>query len=294
MQHVQDNAEEHVRRVIASLNEGSFAAPMDNGATIRVTVKPDRARRALTVDFTGTSAQDPGNFNAPLAITRAAVLYVFRTLVDDAIPLNEGCLKPIEIIVPEGSLLNPLRGAAVVAGNVETSQVIVDALYGALGKLAASQGTMNNFTFGTERYQYYETICGGSGAGPGFDGASVVQTHMTNSRLTDPEVLESRFPILIERFGVRRGSGGDGAHRGGDGAVRAIRFREPMTAAILANRRVTAPFGLAGGAAAKPGRNLVRRASGEIVELAATGKADVGEGDVFVIETPGGGGYGKA
>jgi 5-oxoprolinase (ATP-hydrolysing) len=292
MLHVQDNAEEHVRRVIATLDAGSFEAPMDNGATIRVAVRPDKARRTLTVDFTGTSAQDAGNFNAPLAITRAAVLYVFRTLVDDAIPLNEGCLKPIEIVVPEGSLLNPKRGAAVVAGNVETSQVIVDALYGALGKLAASQGTMNNFTFGTERYQYYETICGGSGAGPGFDGASVVQTHMTNSRLTDPEVLESRFPVLIERFGVRRGSGGPGVHHGGDGAVRAIRFREPMTAAILANRRATAPFGLNGGGAAKPGRNYVRRRAGGIVELAATGKVDVEVGDRFVIETPGGGGYG--
>ncbi len=292
MRHVQDNAEEHVRRVIATLDAGSFEAPMDNGATIRVAVKPNKAKRTLTVDFTGTSAQDKGNFNAPLAITRAAVLYVFRTLVDDAIPLNEGCLKPIEIVVPEGSLLNPRRGAAVVAGNVETSQVIVDALYGALGTLAASQGTMNNFTFGTDRYQYYETICGGSGAGPDFDGASVVQTHMTNSRLTDPEVLESRFPILIERFGVRRGSGGDGAHHGGDGAVRAIRFREPMTAAILANRRATAPFGLKGGGAAKPGRNYVRRKSGEIIDLPATGQADVEAGDVFVIETPGGGGYG--
>jgi 5-oxoprolinase (ATP-hydrolysing) len=265
---------------------------MDNGVVIRVEVKPDKIRRTLTVDFSGTSAQDRGNFNAPLAITRAAVLYVFRSLVDDAIPLNEGCLKPIEIIVPEGSLLNPRRGAAVVAGKVETSQVIVDALYGALGKLAASQGTMNNFTFGTDRYQYYETICGGSGAGPDFDGASVVQTHMTNSRLTDPEVLESRFPILIERFRVRRGSGGGGAHHGGDGAVRAIRFREPMTAAILANRRATSPFGLKGGGAAEPGRNYVQRASGGTLELPATGQADVHAGDVFVIETPGGGGFG--
>jgi 5-oxoprolinase (ATP-hydrolysing) len=294
MRHVQDNAEEHIRRVIDGLDEGSFEAPMDNGAVIRVAIRPDKARRRLRVDFTGTSAQDAGNFNAPLAITRAAVLYVFRTLVDDAIPLNEGCLKPIDIVVPEGSLLNPRRGAAVVAGNVETSQVVVDALYGALGKLAASQGTMNNFTFGDERYQYYETICGGSGAGPGFDGASAVQTHMTNSRLTDPEVLEKRFPVLIEQFAVRRGSGGAGEHQGGDGAVRAVRFRQPMTAAMLANRRSTAPFGLQGGDAAKPGRNYVRRANGEIVELAATGKAQVETGDVFVIETPGGGGFGVA
>ncbi|MDP3738859.1 MAG: hydantoinase B/oxoprolinase family protein [Hyphomonadaceae bacterium] len=293
MRHVQDNAEEHIRRVIAALDAGSFEAPMDNGAVIRVAVKPDRAARRLVVDFTGTTAQDAGNFNAPLAITRATVLYVFRTLVDDAIPLNEGCMKPIDIVVPEGSLLNPKRGAAVVAGNVETSMVIVDALYGALGKLAASQGTMNNFTFGTERYQYYETICGGSGAGPTFDGASVVQTHMTNSRLTDPEILESRFPILIERFGVRRGSGGEGAHRGGDGAVRAIRFRESMTAAILANRRATTPFGLEGGSAGKPARNYVRRCDGRIEELPATAKVAVEAGDTFIIETPGGGGFGR-
>jgi 5-oxoprolinase (ATP-hydrolysing) len=292
MGHVQDNAEEHIRRVIDGLEAGSFEAPMDNGAVIRVSVKPDKAKRRLVVDFTGTTAQHAGNFNAPLAITRAAVLYVFRTLVVDAIPLNEGCLKPIDIIVPEGSLLNPKRGAAVVAGNVETSMVIVDALYGALGRLAASQGTMNNFTFGTDRYQYYETICGGSGAGPGFDGTAVVQTHMTNSRLTDPEVLESRYPILIERFGVRRGSGGDGEWHGGDGAVRIVRFREAMTAAMLANRRATAPFGVAGGKPGKPGRNAVRRADGRVEELPATAQVEVASGDAFVIETPGGGGYG--
>ncbi len=293
MGHVQDNAEEHIRRVIDGLEPGSFEAPMDNGAVIRVSVKPDKAARRLVVDFTGTTAQDAGNFNAPLAITRAAVLYVFRTLVDDAIPLNEGCLKPIDIIVPEGSLLNPKRGAAVVAGNVETSMVVVDALYAALGRLAASQGTMNNFTFGTDRYQYYETICGGSGAGPGFDGTAVVQTHMTNSRLTDPEVLESRYPILIERFGVRHGSGGDGEWYGGDGAVRIVRFREAMTAAMLANRRATAPFGIAGGGSGKPGRNAVRRAGGRVEELPATAQADVAAGDAFIIETPGGGGFGK-
>ncbi len=292
MGHVQDNAEEHIRRVIDGLEPGSFEAPMDNGAVIRVAVKPDRSTRRLTVDFTGTTRQDPGNFNAPLAITRAAVLYVFRTLVDDAIPLNEGCLKPIDIIVPEGSLLNPKRGAAVVAGNVETSMVIVDALYGALNRLAASQGTMNNFTFGDYYYQYYETICGGSGAGPGFPGASAVQTHMTNSRLTDPEVLEGRFPIIIEQFAVRRGSGGDGEYRGGDGAVRKVRFRQPMTAAMLANRRKTAPFGLAGGADGAFGRNAVQRADGSVEELAATAQVEMLTGDTFVIETPGGGGYG--
>ena len=292
MGHVQNNAEEQIKRVIEKLEAGAFEAPMDNGGLIRVAITPDRAARTVRVDFTGTSAQAANNFNAPLAITRAAVLYVFRTLVDDNIPLNEGCLKPIEIIVPEGSMLNPRRGAAVVAGNVETSQVIVDALYGALGVLAASPGTMNNFTFGDDKRQYYETICGGSGAGAAFDGASAVQTHMTNSRLTDPEVLETRFPVLVERFAVRRGSGGAGAHVGGDGAVRRIRFRAPMTAAILANRRATAPHGLKGGASGKAGLNYVQRRDGAIEQLAATGKAEMERGDVFVIETPGGGGYG--
>jgi 5-oxoprolinase (ATP-hydrolysing) len=294
MGHVQDNAEEQIKRVIDRLKPGEFSVTMDSGATVRVAVTPDRAKRTVKVDFTGTSPQQESNFNAPLAITRAATLYVFRTLVDDNIPLNEGCLKPIEIIVPEGSLLNPKRGAAVVAGNVETSQVVVDALYGALGALAASQGTMNNFTFGDDKRQYYETICGGSGAGPSFDGTAVVQTHMTNSRLTDPEVLETRFPVLVERFGVRRGSGGAGAHKGGDGAVRRIRFREAMTAAILANRRATKPFGLNGGGDGAAGVNRVERADGSVTPLAATGKAEVLPGDVFVIETPGGGGYGKA
>ena len=293
MRHVQDNAEEHVRRVIDTLEAGSFEAPMDNGAVIRVTVRPDKVARRVAIDFSGTSAQDAGNFNAPLSITRAAVLYVFRTLVDDAIPLNEGCLTPIDIITPEGCLLNPRKGAAVVAGNVETSMVVVDALYGAMGRLGASQGTMNNFTFGNERYQYYETICGGSGAGPGFGGASVVQTHMTNSRLTDPEILESRYPILIERFGVRRGSGGEGEWRGGDGAVRVVRFREAMTAAMLSNRRSTAPFGVSGGGEAKPGVNAVRRANGDLEMLPATARVQMAPGDAFLIETPGGGGFGE-
>ncbi|MEZ5959117.1 MAG: hydantoinase B/oxoprolinase family protein [Hyphomonadaceae bacterium] len=294
MRHVQDNAEEQIKRVIDTLSPGAFEVAMDSGATVRVAITPDHAKRTVRVDFTGTSAQQDSNFNAPLAITRAATLYVFRTLVSDNIPLNEGCLKPIEIVVPKGSLLNPARGAAVVAGNVETSQVIVDVLYGALGALAASQGTMNNFTFGDETRQYYETICGGSGAGPSFDGASVVQTHMTNSRLTDPEVLETRFPVLVERFGVRRGSGGNGMHRGGNGAVRRVRFREPMMAAMLANRRATAPFGLNGGASGAKGINRVERVDGSVTELGATGKVRVQAGDVFVIETPGGGGYGKA
>jgi 5-oxoprolinase (ATP-hydrolysing) len=292
MRHVQDNAEEQIRRVIETLTPGAFEAPMDNGAVIRVAVRPNRAARTVQIDFTGTSPQQDNNFNAPLAITRAATLYVFRTLVEENIPLNEGCLKPIEIIVPEGSLLNPKRGAAVVAGNVETSQAIVDALYGALGALAASQGTMNNFTFGDATRQYYETICGGAGAGPAFDGASAVQTHMTNSRLTDPEVLETRFPVIVERFGVRRGSGGAGAHKGGDGAVRRIRFREPMQAAILSNRRAVAPFGLDGGGDGAPGVNRVERTGGAAETLTATDKTIVAPGDVFVIETPGGGGFG--
>ncbi len=294
MGHVQDNAEAQIKRVIETLEPGRFEAPLDNGAVIRVAIEPDRATQRVRIDFTGTTEQQSNNFNAPLAITRAAVLYVFRTLVNDNIPLNEGCLKPIEIVVPEGCLLNPRRGAAVVAGNVETSQVIVDALYGALGVLAGSPGTMNNFTFGDDERQYYETICGGSGAGAGFDGASAVQTHMTNSRLTDPEVLESRFPVVVERFGVRRHSGGAGAHTGGDGAVRRIRFCAPMTAAILANRRATAPHGLKGGASGKAALNYIQRRDGSIEALAGTGKAEMAPGDTFVIETPGGGGYGRA
>ncbi|NDC58152.1 MAG: 5-oxoprolinase, partial [Alphaproteobacteria bacterium] len=294
MAHVQDNAEEQIRRVVDRLKPGAFSVAMDNGATVKVAITPDRHARSVRVDFSGTSPQQPNNFNAPLAITRAATLYVFRTLVDDDIPLNEGCLRPIDLVVPEGSLLNPRPGAAVVAGNVETSQVVVDALYGALGALAASQGTMNNFTFGDASRQYYETICGGAGAGPTFDGASVVQTHMTNSRLTDPEVLETRFPVIVEQFSVRHGSGGGGKQKGGDGALRRIRFRAPMTAAILSNRRSTAPFGLDGGSDGKVGANWIERIDGSVTTLTATGKANVAAGDVFVIETPGGGGYGDA
>jgi len=294
MGHVMANAEEQVRRVIDRLTDGDFACETDGGATVKVGIRVDRAARAAVIDFAGTSPQLDSNFNAPLSITRAATLYVFRTLVDDEIPLNEGCLKPLEIRVPEGSMLNPRYPAAVVAGNVETSQVVVDALYGALGALAGSQGTMNNFTFGDDRRQYYETIAGGSGAGPGFDGASAVQTHMTNSRLTDPEVLETRFPVLLEEFSIRRGSGGEGAHRGGDGVVRRVRFREPMTAAILSNRRRVAPRGLDGGGDGKAGINRVERASGGIEVLTATDQREMAAGDVFVIETPGGGGFGKA
>ena len=292
MQHVQDNAEENVRRVLSRLQDGEFRYEMDAGCAIQVRISVDRATRSATIDFSGTSEQQPNNFNAPLAVCRAAVLYVFRTLVDDEIPMNEGCMKPLELIVPEGCMLNPRYPAAVVAGNVETSQCVTDCLYGALGVLAAAQGTMNNFTFGNERYQYYETIAGGCGAGPDFDGTDAVHTHMTNSRLTDPEVLEWRFPVVLEQFAIRRGSGGRGRHRGGDGIVRRIRFNEAMTAAILSNHRRIPPFGLAGGANGALGRNWVERATGDRIDLTGTGKVEMLPGDVFEIQTPGGGGYG--
>jgi len=293
MGHVQDNAEESVRRVLARLQGGAFSVEMDDGAIIKVDVRVNNAARRAVIDFTGTSAQRPGNANAPTAITRAAVLYVFRCIVDDAIPLNEGCLKPLELVVPPGSLLAPNPPAAVVAGNVETSQALGDCLMGARGVMAASQGTMNNLTFGDDRHQYYETICGGAGAGPDFDGADAVQTHMTNSRLTDPEVLEWRFPVLVDGFAIRRGSGGEGAHRGGDGVVRRLKFLEPMTAGILSNRRRVPPFGLAGGENGLPGRNSVERADGSIEVLSGTARVEMAPGDIFVIETPGGGGYGR-
>jgi 5-oxoprolinase (ATP-hydrolysing) len=292
MGHVQANAEESVRRVIGVLKDGDFALPMDCNAVIRTKIHIGADRRSATIDFTGTSAQLPNNFNAPAAVCMAAVLYVFRTLVDDEIPLNAGCLKPLEVLIPEGCMLKPRYPAAVVAGNVETSQCITDALYGALGVLAASQGTMNNFTFGNGRYQYYETVAGGSGAGPGFDGADVVQTHMTNSRLTDPEVLEWRFPVLLESFEIRPGSGGRGRWRGGHGAVRRVRFLEPMTAAILSGHRLLRPHGMAGGEPGLAGRNYVMRADGARTELGPFDQTEMAAGDVFVIETPGGGGYG--
>ncbi len=292
MGHVMAYAEEAVRRLIGRLRDGEFSYEMDNGARVGVAIRVDREKRSAVVDFAGTSAQQPNNFNAPYSICRAATLYVFRTLVDDPIPLNDGCMRPITLNVPAGSMLNPDYPAAVVAGNVETSQVITDCLFAACGALAPSQGTMNNFTFGNERYQYYETIAGGAGAGPDFDGASAVQTHMTNSRLTDPEILETRLPVILERFAIRRGSGGAGAHRGGDGVVRQIRFREPMHAAILANRRRVAPRGICGGGDASPGVNKVVRADGREEILTATDAAEMAAGDAFVIETPGGGGYG--
>jgi 5-oxoprolinase (ATP-hydrolysing) len=289
---VQDNAEESVRRVIDVLKNGEFTYPMDSGGQIKVAITIDKSARSAKIDFTGTSPQQTNNFNAPAAVCKAAVLYVFRTLVDDDIPLNAGCLKPLEIINPEGCMLNPCYPAAVVAGNVETSQNITDALYCALGVMAASQGTMNNFTFGNERYQYYETICGGAGAGVNFDGTDAVQTHMTNSRLTDPEVLEWRFPVLLESFAIRANSGGNGCHRGGNGVVRRVRFREAMTAGILSGRRVIYPCGLNGGGNGVLGRNYVERVDGKVEELGSTATVEMQSGDVFVIETPGGGGYG--
>jgi 5-oxoprolinase (ATP-hydrolysing) len=293
MGHVQDNAEESVRRVITSLKDGAFTLPLDNGAQISVAIRVDAAARSAEIDFTGTSAQLTNNFNAPTAVCMAAVLYVFRTLVNDDIPLNAGCLKPLKVIIPDGSMLNPHPPASVVAGNVETSTCITNALYGALGAMAAGQCTMNNFTFGNARYQYYETISGGSGAGPDFDGTSVVQTHMTNSRLTDPEVLEFRFPVRLDSYEIRKGSGGTGLHKGGDGGVRRVRFLEPMTASILSNGRRHGAFGMAGGSAGQPGINRVERADGTREALDHIGSVEMAPGDVFVIETPGGGGFGE-
>ncbi|MCT9083501.1 hydantoinase B/oxoprolinase family protein [Streptomyces fulvoviolaceus] len=292
MRHVQDNAEEAVRRVIDALVDGEYAYETDSGAVIRVHVRVDRENRSATVDFTGTSPQLASNFNAPFAVVNAAVLYVFRTLVDDDIPLNDGCLRPLDIVVPPGSMLAPEPPAAVVAGNVETSQAITGALYAALGVQAEGSGTMNNVTFGNAHHQYYETVASGSGAGDGFPGAPVVQTHMTNSRLTDPEVLEWRLPVQLDEFALRRGSGGAGRWPGGDGAVRRIRFHEAMTVSTLSQHRRVPPYGMAGGEPGALGANRVERADGTVTELGGSGAADVGPGDVLVIETPGGGGYG--
>ena len=293
MRHVQDNAEESVRRVITRLKDGSFTLALDNGAQLQVSIRVNAAERSAVIDFTGTSVQQSNNFNAPKAVCMAAVLYVFRTLVDDDIPLNAGCLKPLSVIIPEGCMLNPNPPASVVAGNVETSSCITNALYGALGEMAASQCTMNNFTFGNARYQYYETISGGSGAGAGFNGTDVVQTHMTNSRMTDPEVLEFRFPVRLDSYQIRQGSGGAGQWHGGNGGVRRVRFLEPMTASILSNGRVHPSFGMAGGQAGQTGVNRVLRADGRLEQLAHIGQAEMQVGDVFEISTPGGGGYGR-
>ena len=292
MRAVQANAARSMRAALAQLSSGSFRYEMDNGDAIVVRVEVDAAARRARIDFTGTSAQGEHNFNAPRAVCTAAVLYVFRTLIQAPIPLNEGCLAPLEIVIPEGCMLDPKPPAAVAAGNVETSQCIVDALYGALGVLAASQGTMNNLTFGDEALQYYETICGGAGAGPGFDGCSAVQTHMTNSRLTDPEILEAEYPVLVREFSIRRGSGGAGRYPGGDGTVRRLQFRTAFSGALLANHRRIAPFGIQGGAPALPGAAQLRRADGRIETLGATARFEVGAGDELTIATPGGGGCG--
>jgi 5-oxoprolinase (ATP-hydrolysing) len=304
MRHVQDNAEESVRRVITRLKDGEFTLPLDNGAQIKVAIRVDATNRSAEIDFTGTSGQQTNNFNAPTAVCMAAVLYVFRTLVDDDIPLNAGCLKPLKVIIPPGSMLNPNPPASVVAGNVETSSCITNALYGALGIMGASQCTMNNFTFGNERHQYYETISGGSGAGAltdaegrvidGFDGTSVVQTHMTNSRLTDPEVLEFRFPVRLDSYEIRQGSGGAGRWRGGNGGLRRVRFLEAMTASILSNGRKHGAFGMAGGQPGLVGVNRVVRSNGAVEELDHIGQTEMEPGDVFEVHTPGGGGYGEA
>ncbi len=292
MRHVMDNAEASVRRVLGRLRDGAFHYTMDNGAPLHVRVQVNRAERTAVVDFTGTGPQNAGNFNAPPAVTRAVVLYVFRCLVGDDIPLNDGCLKPIELIIPPGTFLSPQPGAAVVAGNTEVSQAVCNALFGALGAIACSQATMNNFLFGDATRQYYETICGGTGAGPGFNGTSAIQTHMTNTRMTDPEVFELRYPVVLEEFAIRRGSGGAGRWRGGDGARRRVRFLDRMTAVIVASRREVAPFGLDGGSDGLAGRQWVDRADGSRTILSGTSSAELLPGDVVTIETPGGGGFG--
>ncbi|GAB5371188.1 hypothetical protein AAMO2058_001557800 [Amorphochlora amoebiformis] len=293
MKYVQDNAEEMVRKVIDALEAGTFTYEMDDGCKVKVTVSIDKKERSATIDFTGTDPQQKSNFNAPKAIAQAACLYVFRTLVDHPIPLNSGCMKPLKIILPEKSMVNPSPPAAVVAGNVEVSQTITDALYGALGVLAGCQGTMNNFTFGTSTDGYYETICGGTGAGPNFDGCDAVHSNMTNTRLTDPEILETRYPVRLEQFEIRSNSGGEGKYRGGNGIVRAIRFLKPMTASILSNHRRVPPYGLQGGGSGKVGKNTLIKANGKVEELSHRAEIEMNSGDVFVIQTPGGGGFGK-
>ena len=293
MKHVQDNAEESVRRVLDVLSDSSFTYKMDDGNQVSVAISVDKIERSATIDFTGTSEQHPGNYNAPSAICYAAVLYVFRCLVDDDIPLNAGCLKPLNLIIPKRSMINPEYPAAVIAGNVETSQYIVDALLGALGVVAASQGTMNNFIWGNDRVQNYETICGGSGASINQDGCSAVHTHMTNSRLTDPEILEWRFPVRLESFSIRKNSGGSGLKNGGDGVDRRLRFLEPMTVNIITGHRVVPPYGLAGGNSGALGKNYVIHLDNSITELKTKGQIEVVKDDIFVLKTPGGGGFGK-
>jgi 5-oxoprolinase (ATP-hydrolysing) len=293
MQHVQDNAEESVRRVLGVLQDCNFDYPMDGGRQIRVRISVDRQKREATIDFTGTSPQSEGNYNAPTAVCKAAVLYVFRTLVADNIPLNEGCMKPLRLIIPPRTMISPEYPAAVISGNTEVSQAITDALFGALGLLASSQGTMNNFIYGNATHQNYETICGGTGAGPDHPGTSAVHSHMTNTRMTDPEVVEWRFPVQVESFSIRHGSGGTGKFPGGDGVVRKIRFLEPMTATVLSSHRETEPYGLAGGGPGKKGENSVEHPDGTTTLLAGNDEVFLSPDDIFVIKTPGGGGYGK-
>jgi 5-oxoprolinase (ATP-hydrolysing) len=292
MRHVQDNAAESVRRVIERLHDSAFTVEMDQGAIIKVRISVDKKRRKATVDFTGTSPQLPSNFNAPEPVTRAAVLYVFRVMVDDDIPMNAGCLRPIRIVIPKRSMLSPEFPAAVVAGNVETSQEVTNCLFGALGAMAAAQGTMNNLNFGNARYQYYETICSGSPAGPGFPGTDAVHTHMTNTRLTDPEILELRYPVLLEDFHIRKGSGGRGRWNAGDGISRTIRFLEKMECTILSGHRRVPPFGLGGGADGQVGGNAVRRRDGGVEALAGCDATVLDAGEAVIIQTPTAGGYG--
>ena len=294
MAQVQTHAAEVVRRVIDRLVDGEARVELDVGAEIVVAVRVDRTQRRAVIDFTGTSQQQPSNLNAPLAITKAVVLYVFRCLVQEAIPLNAGCFEPLELRVPQGCMLCPATPAAVVAGNVETSQAVANALFAALGVMAAAQGTMNNLSFGNARCQYYETICGGTGAGDGFAGADAVQSHMTNSRLTDPEILEQRMPVRLERFAIRRGSGGRGRWHGGDGVVRELIALELITLSLLTGSRAVAPFGLAGGGPGSCGQNTCHRADGTVELLPGSAAVELRVGDRVVVETPGGGGYGRA
>ena len=293
MDHVQDNAAESVRRVIDRLHDCAFAYEMDQGTVDQGAISVDKEKREATVDFTGTSPQQSNNFNAPEPVTRAAVLYVFRVMVDDDIPMNAGCLRPIRIVIPKKSLLSPEFPAAVVAGNVETSQEVTNCLFGALGAMAAAQGTMNNLNFGNARYQYYETICSGSPAGPGFPGTDAVHTHMTNTRLTDPEILEFRYPVLLEDFHIRKGSGGRGQWNAGDGVIRTIRFLEKMECTILSGHRRVPPFGLAGGSDGQVGENSVRRRDGRVEKLAGCDATTIDTGEAIIIQTPTAGGYGK-
>jgi len=293
MGHVKDNAEESVRRVIDALTDSSFTYRMDDGHQVSVTITVDHADRSACIDFTGTSDTHPGNFNAPSSIAHAAVLYVFRCLVNDDIPLNAGCMKPLQVVLPDESMINPSYPAAVIAGNVETSQVVVDTLFGAVGVMAAPQGTMNNFIWGNDEYQNYETICGGSGATARADGCDAVHTHMTNSRLTDPEVLEWRFPVRLETFHIRRGSGGAGKHRGGDGTVRRVLFEEAMEVNVLSGHRVVPPYGVDGGLPGAVGHTRLIAADGTVTEFGASAQTNVVAGDRMEIETPGGGGFGS-